>query len=497
MHYLKMTISCLVLSICICSLITPAQTNEQLPNIILLMADDLGYVDVAYNGNPTVKTPNLDNMARQGIRFDRFYSAGPVCTPTRASCLTGLNPARMNMTWASAGQMPGEEITLAEALKLKGYRTGHFGKWHLGQLSKTVKQSYSPYPADPERYSPPWENGFDVCFSVEASVPTFNPYYLTCGEYGSDEFLMVMNKPVEYGQHEGGFVWRDRFWTGPGQFHDEWLAGPLPEILMDRALDFIRYSVNENKPFLTLVWFSTPHTPVVSGPGHREIYSGRSIEEQHWFGSISAMDEQIGRLRSELEQMRIADNTIIWFCSDNGPTWVHDLNSAGTLKGKKASLWEGGIRVPAIMEWPGRYKTARIINTPVVTSDIFPTLLSVVGQKKPHDYPMDGMDITEIIEEKSKKRRQPIGFQSPVMAFADQTTQAWLNISGRQMVWMNDQYKLASFDDGETWMLFDILHDKREQKDVAAKFPEVAGRMKEELNQWLESCRESSEGKDY
>jgi len=493
---MKTSILCFCLTVFSLALLAQ-EPAKKLPNIILLMADDLGYGDVAYYGNPTVKTPNLDKMASHGIRFDRFYSAGPVCTPTRASCLTGRNAARMNMAWASTGSLPAKEITLAEALKLKGYKTSHFGKWHVGQLSKTVKQTYAAHPADPKRYSPPWENGFDECFTVENAVPSFNPYYLTCGEYGSDDYVMVMDKPVEYGQREGGFVWRDRFWTGPGQLYDEWLDGPLPEILMDRAIDFIHSSVEENKPFLSLIWFSTPHTPVVSSPEHRALYPGMTYEEQHWFGSISAMDEQIGRLRKVLEEMGIEDNTIVWFCSDNGPSWVHDLNSAKPFKGKKGSLWEGGIRVPAILEWPEEIKTDRVINSPVVTSDIFPTLLSMIGQKMPHDYPMDGIDITKIINGEEQQRNASIGFQAPVMASSKKDTKSWQNISGLQMVWMDDQYKLVSFDNGNTWMLFDLVKDKEEKNNIAGKYPAVVKKMKKELMAWLESCKKSSEGRDY
>ena len=467
------------------------------PNIILLMADDQGWGDVAYNGNPTVKTPHLDKMASEAIRFDRFYAAAPVCTPTRVSCLTGRHPSRVNMDWAFKGALPDEEITIAEALKEYGYRTAHFGKWHVGQLSKTVKQTYATHPVDPKLYSPPWENGFDECFSIENTNPTFNPYYLTCGEFGSDDYKMVMDRPVEYGQKEGGFVWRDRFWTGPGQFYDEELEGPLPEILMDRALKFMQSSADKGTPFLSFVWFSTPHTPVVASPEHRALYPDLTIEEQHWFGSISAMDEQIGRLRAELKKMGISDNTIIWFCSDNGPSWVHDLNSAGPFKGKKGALTEGGIRVPSVLEWPAKYPAHRVIETPVSTSDFLPTLLASIGQNVPHDFPMDGMDITGILSGKENERIVPIAFQAPVLKSSAKDTKAWNNISGKQMVWMTHQYKLFSEDNGESWELYDLINDKEEQKNIASLHPEKIKDMKNELEKWVQSCAESAKGMDY
>lgn len=156
-------------------------SEEKLPNIILIMADDLGYGDVACYGNPVVKTPHLDAMAREGIRFNRFYSGAPVCSPTRGSCLTGRHPYRYGIPWAGRHPLPEDEITLAEALKQSGYSCGHFGKWHLGGLSRTVIQS--EFPDGPSSYSPPWVNGFDVAFSTESMVPNYNPYYHVGGRF--------------------------------------------------------------------------------------------------------------------------------------------------------------------------------------------------------------------------------------------------------------------------------------------------------------------------
>ena len=148
-----------------CRLAANERESER-PNIVLVMADDLGWGDVAYNGNEIVRTPHLDAMSREGIRLDRFYAAAPVCSPTRGSCLTGRHPFRYGITWAGETPLDQNEITIAEALRSAGYATGHFGKWHVGGLSKTLKQSYFPGDVDPANYSPPWENGFDECFST-------------------------------------------------------------------------------------------------------------------------------------------------------------------------------------------------------------------------------------------------------------------------------------------------------------------------------------------
>ena len=138
-------------------------------------------------------------MASESLRFDRFYAAAPVCSPTRASCLTGRHPYRHGIFWAGQGHLPRREITLAEAVKTRGYVTGHFGKWHVGELSKTINQSYFPVRVNPADYSPPWDNGFDECFSTESMMPTYNPYFHDCGAFGTKEYRFLMDRPVRRG----------------------------------------------------------------------------------------------------------------------------------------------------------------------------------------------------------------------------------------------------------------------------------------------------------
>ncbi len=466
------------------------------PNIILLMADDLGYGDTGFTGNGTVLTPHLDRLSERGVRLDRFYSAAPVCTPTRASCLTGRHPFRMNMPWAFQGVLPREEITIGEALQARGYATGHFGKWHVGQLTKTIKQTYASVEQSALQHAPPWEHGFDECFSCVNTEPTFNPYYLTCGEFGTDGYRMVMDRPVARGQRDGGFVWRDRFWTGPGQCHDEWLEGPLPEILVDRAVDFMHRARSDGKPFLTLLWFSTPHTPVVAGPEHRALYPDLPIEEQHWFGAISAMDEQVGRLMDELDVLGIADSTIVMFCSDNGPTWVHDHGQTGGLRGRKGSLHEGGIRVPAFVHWPDGLGGARTVSTPLSTSDLLPTMLAAAGAALP-DRPIDGRDVLAILRGEATTLDRGIGFQSPKLNSTSQDTKSWADIGGLQLAWIEDRYKLVSMDGGSVWELYDLREDRAEAHDVAGEHPRRVESMRAALMDWRESCARSAAGEDY
>ncbi len=434
------------------------------PNVILCMADDLGWGDAGFNGSKVIKTPHLDVMAEGGLRFASFYSAAPVCSPTRGSCLTGRHPYRYGIFFANVGHMRKEEITLAEALKTQGYVTGHFGKWHLGTLTTREKDSNRGGPRGAKHYSPPWENGFDVCFSTEAKVPTWNP----------------MKKP-ETNEHYGTYYWRE-----DGAKAVENLDGDDSRVIMDRVIPFVRKAARNKKPFLAVVWFHTPHLPVIGGLEYRKMYSQYSEDEQHYYGCISALDEQMGRLRKELRAAGIADNTMLWFCSDNGPEGKDGKHgrtrgSAGPLRGRKRSLFEGGVRVPGFLEWPARIKGGRVTDIPCCTSDYFPTVLDVLGFKmKGQPEPIDGVSLLPLIEGKMTKRPVPIGFES-----------------GRQVSLTDNRYKLISQNKGKSYMLFDLIEDPGETKDLAAEKTEIFKRMKETLEKWQASCKDSLAGKDY
>ncbi|MHC4566142.1 MAG: sulfatase family protein [Planctomycetota bacterium] len=431
-------------------------TDGDKPNIVLCMADDLGWGDVGFNGNSIIKTPNLDAAAKAGMVFRRFYSGAPVCSPTRGSCLTGRHPFRYGIYFANVGHMPKEEITLAEALKSQGYATGHFGKWHLGTLTKKEKDSNRGGPKGAKHYSPPWQNGFEVCFSTEAKVPTWDPM-----------MDPETNKPY------GTFYWRQ-----DGTKVTDSLRGDDSRVIMDRAVPFIRSAAARGKPFLAVIWFHTPHLPVVTGPAYRKPYSQYSEDEQHYYGCITAMDEQIGRLRAELRTLGVADNTMLWFCSDNGPEGKdgksgRSRGSAGPFRGRKRSLFEGGVRVPGLLEWPARAKAGRTTDVPCSTSDYFPTVLGVLGFKmKGQPEPVDGVSLLPLIDDKMTKRPVPIGFES-----------------SKQTSLTDNRYKIYSKDGGKTYMLFDLLEDPGENNDIAAEKPQILHSMKETLGKWRESCK--------
>jgi arylsulfatase A-like enzyme len=456
--------------------------KETRPNIIMVMADDQGWGDVGYNGNPIAQTPFLDAFSSEGVRLDRFYAAAPVCSPTRASCLTGRHPFRVGVPWAGDGFVSRDEQTIAEVLKDAGYATGHFGKWHVGELSRTVNQSYFEGDlARPEAYSPPWLNGFDASFATESMMPTYNPYYYLGGDYGTDDYRHLQTEPTALGQREGGFRWRDHYWTEDGQMVDEWLEGDDSEIIMDRALKWIDGEFAVGGPFYAQIWFHAVHTPLVAGDEDRALYSDLSMEEQHWYGTLTAMDRQIGRLRAHLERIGITDNTILWFCSDNGPSYIHDFNSAGPFRGKKAELLEGGVRVPAIVSWPEGFEGGRIIDQPMTTSDFYPTLLEAAGVRQPEGQKeLDGVSVLPILTGDRAVRLSPIGFVSPqrgVKYDADPTT--------RQYAWHEGRFKLYGVG-GDEWELYDLEEDPGETTDLSEDQPDRAASMSKALLAWVD-----------
>ncbi|MBI9016265.1 MAG: sulfatase-like hydrolase/transferase [Phycisphaerae bacterium] len=435
------------------------------PNIILCMTDDQGWGDTGYNGNQYVKTPNLDLMAKTGVRFDRFYSAAPVCSPTRGSCITGRHPYRYGIFFANAGHMKKEEMTLAEVLKPLGYTTGHFGKWHMGTLTTKIKDANRGKPGDASHYSPPWENGFDTCFSTESKVPTYDP----------------MKNPEEPEKPYGTY-----YWQGPDQMVKENLDGDDSRIIMDRAIPFMQKAAKNNQPFFMVIWFHSPHLPVVAGAQYHQMYKDLPEHGRNFFGCITAMDKQMGRLRTELENSDVANDTMLFFCSDNGPEGKkYDLeNAAGSaknLRGRKRSLYEGGIRVPGIMLWPAKISSSMIIDTPCGTVDYFPTVMDALGYTLNNDPgPIDGQSLLPFIYGKTKLRTAPLCFQSQ-----------------KQLALTDNRLKLYSKDGGKTYELYDIVKDPAEATDISADFPEEKARYIQQLNQWQQSCKASLDGRDY
>ena len=267
------------------------------PNMIFIMADDLGWGDTGFNGSTTIQTPHLDAMAKNGMRLTRFYTASPLCSPTRGSCLTGRYPWRFGVLAAHTGGMRQAELTVAEVARLKHYQTGFFGKWHLGWVKPEERLPRG-------FYSPPWQHGFDESFATTSAVPTWNPTITPEGKFGGDE----SEKDKEA---KAGDPWKGgKPYVHNGVEVADNMEGDDSRVIMDRVLPFIQNAKEKQQPFLACVWFHTPHEPVVAGPEYRKLYAQHGTAKQNYYGAITAMDEQIGRLRTELRKLNLAENTI-------------------------------------------------------------------------------------------------------------------------------------------------------------------------------------------
>lgn len=413
------------------------------PSFVLVLSDDQGWGDAGYNGDPVLRTPNLDAMARGGVRFDRFYAAGPLCAPTRAGVLTGRFPFRSGVMHSLHAVLPREETTIAEILRDRGYSTGHFGKWHLGSLGG--RGSGGSEPAWEE--SPPWEHGFQVCFSSESSLPTWDP---------------LVNP-------ETGRPSRAAYWTGPDRRAAGDFEGDASRVIMDRAVQFLRASVKDGRPFLAVIWLHAPHYPVVAGGAYRAMYGGGdgNADLAAYRGCLTAMDGQIGRLRSELRALGVAERTALFFASDNGPVQegygkAPEAGSAGPFRGGKAELLEGGIRVPALLEWPER-TGPRVVTSAWSVLDYLPTLAAAAGAKLPAA-PLDGESLLPLLAGEASARSAPLFFRL-----------------GLQTALVDGRYKLSAGPAaGST--LHDLDADPGEERDLSGREPEVLRRMLDELD---------------
>jgi len=451
-----------------------APAHDALPNIVIIVADDMGWGDTGYNGNRIQKTPALDRMAKEGIRFNRFYAASTVCAPTRASIVTGQNGARLGISHWGSSHVQDSDILISRILKDKGYATGHFGKWHLGLLDREGEHDFVAGPRKPEKdFSPPWLNGFDVCFSTENVAPTWDPMKLP------DQGQWGIKKRYETG------LWGNNYWNYRGEMidHDDNLSGDDSRVIMDRVIPFVEEKSKEPGPFFAYVCFHTPHTPTISGGKYLEMYEGH--KGRHHYGAITAMDEQIGRLRRTLRELGEEENTLIWFCSDNGAAENKSFKfgeyggfgSNGPFRGWKGSMYEGGLRVPAILHYPKLFRDPAVIDMPCNTADMLPTLAAILGDPDvPRSEPQDGIDILPALRGEMKDRGKPMGFAY-----------------GKNAAWTTQQYKLVVGigDNRAEPELYDLLKDPHETDDIADRHPDRVARMKAALTEWIESCNES------
>jgi len=444
-----------------------AEITQPTPNIIMLMADDLGYGDVGFNGNSTIMTPHLDSMAENGLHMTNFHAASPLCSPSRASCLTGRDPFRQGIFAAHTAGLRHGETTVAEVVKEQGYSTGFFGKWHLGWVQPETMD-------DRGYYSPPWQHGFDEVFATKSAVPTWDPTIYPDNWDG-------------WGKGEGN-QWGLSIYVRNGVPVNDNLEGDDSRIIMDRVIPFIEESVQINQPFLATVWFHTPHEPVVAGPEYLAMYPDLAEEQRHLYGCITAMDEQIGRLRAFLRERGIAENTVVFFCSDNGApaSMVRDgVASNGSFRGAKHRIWEGGLRVPSLIEWPGRVSGGRVSDYLSSTNDYFPTVLDILSVQPNEGIPLDGVSLLPLMEGKMMSKRPP-------MAFAWQRlykdTARYALISGDYKIGIHDDHPIE---------LFNLKDDPYETDNLADKEPTIRNRLEAQLEAIKASWKKSRDGGDY
>jgi arylsulfatase A-like enzyme len=460
------------LSLLFAAAIFTAQAESKRPNIILAMADDQGWGDMGYMDHKVLKTPVFDEMAKNGLRFDRFYAAAPVCSPTRASVLTGRHPNRMGcFQWGHT--MRKHEITIAEALKTAGYTTSHFGKWHLGSVR-----------ADSE--VAPGKNGFDEW----ASAPNF---------YENSPLFSHNGKVIE-------------------------TKGESSAVTVDLALKWM--AKVKDKPFLSVIWFGNPHGPHIGTEKFLKMYEGETKAYANFYAEITGMDAAMGQLREGIRKLGVADNTILWYCSDNGGL---KPNSMAGLSGKKGKLLEGGIRVPGIIEWPDVIKKHRITNVPANTVDIYPTVLELAGIKHSNNQPLlDGVSLADLIHGNSFTRQKPMGFWNYPTSGRGMHAHKMLEalraeqLAGSQAPapkagFVDKKYPLDKFPGPSAWIsgdwklhrvankaggnpsyrLYNLKKDVQEKTDLAAVQPERLARLKGELAGWQKSVVNSLNGRDY
>jgi arylsulfatase A len=449
------------------------------PHVVLCMADDQGWGDVGFRGHSQVQTPVLDEMARTGLRFDRFYAAAPVCSPTRASVLTGRHPNRMGcFDWGYT--LRPQERTIAEVLQAAGYATGHFGKWHLG--------------------------------SVRADSPV-NP-----GASGFDEWLSSPN-----------FFEFDPVLSHNGRVVET--RGEGSRVIVDAALDWMERQVDEEKPILAVIWFGSPHKPHVGSPEGIAAYAAAPAKQRAFLAEVTGIDTAMGELRQGLHRLGIANDTLLWYCSDNGAIAE---GSTGGLRGGKGNLFEGGIRVPAIIEWPAVVRESRVITQPCSTCDIYPTVLAAAGAAVPQQPILDGRSLLPLIEAEPGKQAEAgdrgLGFwvYEPALGKKCNTKELMLQQQAEERgelprspapdldaarilpipedglhgsaAWIEGRWKalLRSDESDEPRAeLFDLEADAAERHDLSAAEPARLNAMLAELQRWRRSVIASCNGADY
>lgn len=424
------------------------------PNIIYILADDLGYGDISLFGQDHFKTPNIDRIAKEGIRFTQHYSGSTVCAPSRSCLMTGLHtghtPIRGNFEIKPEGQkpMPAETVTVAELLEKEGYVTGAFGKWGLGF---------------PGSEGDPTKQGFEAFFGYNCQRIAHNyyPYHVWENE---NKLILTGNE----GREEGVYA---------------------PEMIQERTLEFIE--ANRDKPFFCYVPHVIPHAEMFAPESYMERFRGKFLPEKNFDGTddgpnyrdggygsqpeshaafvamVTMLDDHVGQILDKVDELGIADNTIILFTSDNGPHMEGGadpeyFDSNGPLRGHKRDLYEGGIRVPLLARWPGKIKAGSKTDHVSAFWDFLPTVCDLAGIKTPKG--IDGISYAPTLLRSGKQQAHSFLY----WAFHER---------GGRVAVRKDDWKLVKYnvdkDADAKWELYDLSKDVGESRDVASRYPEV------------------------
>jgi len=427
------------------------------PNFLMILLDDSGWTDLGCYGSD-IDTPNIDRFARQGMRFTDCHSAAPNCSPSRTGLLTGRTPSRVGMySYIPANHpmhLPASEITVARLLRDAGYRTGHFGKWHVSKLL-----SDQPQPAD---------HGFEYSLGTDnnASPSHHNP----------DNFV-----------RNGRKVGR--------------LEGYSCQLVVDETIHWLdTIDAGESEaPFFACVWFHEPHTPIASPPELVKKYRQRNPELNNrtatYYANIENVDLAVGRLLRRIDELKLAEDTMIFLTSDNGP--LNDWSKQG-LRGRKSHVWEGGHRVPGIFRWPGRIKAGSVNETPICGVDYLPTVCDIAGVALPADRKLDGASIWPALQGRPLERKAPLYWffyrLLPAVAMRDGD---WVLIANTTDADRPKTHSLAAADmphiKNATLKDFELYHlksDQMQQTDLATAEPTVLERLKRRLIRFHEDVVE-------
>lgn len=403
----------------------------QTPNIVVIVADDMGWGDSSTYGHKIIKTPNLDKLAKQGVKFTQGYSAAGVCSPSRSAILTGRTPYRNGVWRHLSGADPApahlrkSEITYPKLFQIAGYETGHFGKWHL----------LSRYQFKNEQFPHPNDHGYDYWFATQNNA---------FPNHRNPVNFVRNGKPV-------------------GK-----LAGYSAPLVADEAIDWLTEKRDPTKPFLMSVWFHEPHAPIKTDIKFSELYPNESKKNKAYFGNVSQMDYALGQILDTLETQGVADNTFVVFTSDNGPVDRFG-GSTGGLRGYKRDDFEGGIRVPFVIRWPGHIKANSQSDIPVIGTDIFTTVVNLGALNVPKDRTIDGVNLLPAIEGKKLTRQTPLFWRTHVSPVKSR-------VALREGDW-----KIVADETLTEFMLFNVEKERNESNDLAREMPEKLAHMKKLL----------------